>query len=445
MQFGMSQTPASQGDVIVIDAFSEHDTDKVELLVRLMFSSPALSLKSDQRPSRISGISLLINMRSIEDLSPSTIARVTPTLFCESVLASDHLASFIVPRLASHWTHPQWIFVLQSRLTYLQENMVEHCTNFLKKNNSSEALVHWSGDRQFCNSLSYKVIALLRELEVEYPLEGSQPIKNRQTAIEFRREVDCCILFALFTEIENHLKNFMLVSTSKFIIDTIRAYILPEVEEKQSEESSQQSSDEMESEYEDKENNILKILMDQLKVTNKYTIFSYCYIVKHKTWKLWSTQQRKDLLAYEQKEVSSRVFDPNSVTQQEKPRTSKPRTSITASLVSARKSFQTMSQGSVRKKKSHNPALKDTFKIEFWANLLSKYGNIYVNTGLPLIYFFNSKHVANQISTSFCHSIKNRKMAFMNINAELLFNKATINSFTRSGLSNVQSPIVCNQ
>lgn len=373
----MTAGPAIDGDVFIVDAFGEQDPSKVELLVKLIFSSPAMKLKSEDCSQRHQGRPMLVNLRNLEDLSPSTVTRVVPTLFSESVLASDHLASCIVPRLASHWSHPQWISVLQARLTHLQENMVEHCTNFLKKNNGSEALVHWSSDRQFCNSLCYKIIALLRELESGYPLEGSQPIKNRQTAAEFKTEVDCCIIFALFTEIENHLKNFMLVSTSKFIIDTILAYILPDGDPEQSVESSELSSEEIDSQDEDKENPILRDLMDKLKATNKFTVFSYCYVVRQKTWKLWTSQDRKELLAYEQRGSSSRVFDPNSVSQQEKSaRTPKARPSITASLVSARKSFQTMSQGSVHKKKSHIPVLQDTFKIEFWSNLLSKYGTL---------------------------------------------------------------------
>lgn len=315
-------------------------------------------------------------MRSLSDLSPGVVSKIIPSLFQESGLAPDHLATSIVPKLATVWAHPQWISILQNVLNDLQEKLIEHCLNFLKKNNESEALVYWSNDRQFCNSLSPKIIALLRELEVMYPLEGSQPINSRSTAQSFKWEVECCIVLALLVEVDNHLKNFMLLSTSKFIVDTLKAYVVHEIEDRGQGSSSESSGDELESgEEEDlKANELLKGLMDLLGSNAKHTIFEYHYNVRNKTWSLYSSIERKELKVYENRDITSRIIDSNMVPQLEKTRTPRNRTSLAASLVSQRKSFQTMSQGSIHKKHNHVMVLNETFKPEFWSLLLSKYG-----------------------------------------------------------------------
>jgi hypothetical protein len=225
----LSQAPARIGDIIVVDATGDNDASKLEILIWYIFSSPASKREPSNRIGQME-VPFLVNVRSLAAVSPDLVTKITPCIFTEAGLTSDHLATCIVPKLSAVWNHPQWTSILQDRLIDLQEKLIEHCLNFLKKNNESEALVYWNSDRQFCNSLCFKIIGLLRELEVMYPLEGSQPINSRQTATEFRWEVECCIVLALVVEIENHLKNFMLVSTSKFIVDTLKAYVVHDSE-----------------------------------------------------------------------------------------------------------------------------------------------------------------------------------------------------------------------
>jgi hypothetical protein len=327
-------------------------------------------------------------MSSLSKLSPATISRILPSLFSESSLPPDYLASYIGPLISPHWVHPQWLEVLQGRLMFYQENILEHCINFLKKNNESEALVHWTSDRQFCNSLSLKIVALLRELELNFPLEGSQPIKNRQTALEFRWEIECCILFSLLSEIENHLKNFMLVSMSKFILDTIKAYLLPDDVVESSEESHQESEiDEdadVDSEEMNKLNKILKSLVDQLETNNKLLIFSFYYHVHRKTWSSWSTQDRKDLLQFENREVATRHNEPSLTGNHGASKASRNKRDGIAS----RQSVHSMSQTSTKQKRSTAIAiLQDTFKAEFWPLLLTRYGRCILSRSSYSVFF----------------------------------------------------------
>jgi hypothetical protein len=178
------------GDILIIDAFGAHDSEKLELLIWSLFSSPGDKYE-ESRVGMVSSVPLLANISSLAKLSPAIISRVLSTLFSESSLSPDYLASYIGPMISSYWAHPQWLGVLQGRLVFYQENIVEHCINFLKKNNESEALVHWTSDRQFYNSLALKIAALLRELELNFPLKANEPIKNREMTLEFRWEVEC--------------------------------------------------------------------------------------------------------------------------------------------------------------------------------------------------------------------------------------------------------------
>lgn len=373
---GLSQGPANFGDVIIVDAFGAQDAEKLEILIRYFFSSPP-NKNQENRQVFGSTIPLLANIASLSKLSPASLSRILPSWFSESSLAPDYLASFIGPLIIPHWVHPQWLAILQSRLIFYQENIIEHCINFLKKNNESEALVHWTSDRQFCNSLGYKILALLRELELNYPLEGSQPIKNRQVALEFRWEIECCILFALLTEVENHLKNFMLGSMSKFILDTIKAYLMPDDEVESSEESNQESEldedDDVDSEEMNKLNKILKVLIDQLDSNNKLTIFSFFYHVHRKTWSQWTAFERKDLQHFENRESEKKTAEPSlggNSGQINTPRQKR-------DAVVSRLSLHSLSQGSNKGKKNTSIAvLQDTFKVEFWPLLLTRYGTL---------------------------------------------------------------------
>jgi hypothetical protein len=367
----LKQGPVAFGDLILVDAFGTYDVEKLEILIKLIFSSPGN--KFEELKTTLGGsIPLLVNMSSLAKLSPDVLCRVLPSLFFETSLSPDYLAACVVPLIAPHWVHPQWVAILQGRLQFYQENLVEHCINFLKKNNESEALVHWTSDRQFCNSLASKIVALLREMELNYPLEGSQPIKNRQTALEFRWELECCILFALLSEVENHLKNFMLASTSKFILDTIKAYLLPDTALEYSEESHESEIEvEEESEDMDKMNKILKSLIGQLDSNSKLNIFAFCYHIHRKVWSIWSSFDRKDLLQFENREVNNRANEPSLTGQPSKQRTPKIKG---ISALSGRQSFQSMSQVSINKRRNTVAILEDTFKAEYWTLVLSRYG-----------------------------------------------------------------------
>lgn len=354
------------------DAFGEDHTRTVEFLINLRISSE-IPLKTGSRVHIPSMLPFVLNLTSLQQLSPAAVANCFLNSFIEEFVADDFFVFFICSRIT--WQSP-WSDVLSKVLSHMAANVIEHLLNFLKKNKDSTALVYWNSDKQFLTSLAYKVMAAVRELEMLYPIDSHENLKNKEVLVDFTEDLQCCLLFCLVVELENHLKLFMIVPTSKFLIDTVKSALGNEVE--LSEDSCEESEDKNNPKGKS-QNKALVELLESLETKKKESIFSYGYNINKRRWTPWAEFERSHIMDLESRVTVSRRADPGSVLNSEPNTPGMRRSRLSSnfkggSFLVGRKSAGALSQNSLVNHKLDTPEIPDLIRVEYWCMLMNQYG-----------------------------------------------------------------------
>ena len=444
--------PASTviGDVLLFEAFSSSDNSKVEYLANLFLSGsiPTTSQGSISIPSHIPAV---INMQTVSSLSPALLTKVHLNHFVEEFIPESYLTIFITARLS--WEQP-WMSIMERLSQAFSDNVVQQIVFFIKKNKEPTALVYWNNDMQFYKSLSLKIVAAVRELEALYPIEVIDQIKSREVLTDFTSDIECCLVFCLITEVENHLRSFMQVGASKFLVETIRVAHDNNQAKPESSSSSNSSSRSSSSGSSAKATNFgigSKIvpgherknvaminLIATLEAKPRETIFNYCYDIRKRKWVQWIDYERISIHQLEQRELVNRNFEPSSAAIIGK-RGAQLNFTQSGNVRASRKSFSNfgMANSPMPSKniKITSLAIPELTKVEFWCLLLSRYG-------MPFSCLSNNPDISNVASRQIRQTMSNRQISLVKAECELLFNKNSINKFTSKRLINPLSPIV---
>lgn len=462
----ISVASTNPGDALIFDAFSLSDNLKVEYLCT-QFLSPSIPTLSEGAIPIPTDLSLVINMQSLATISPAILPSLHLNHFMEDFIPEDFLSLFVSSRL--NWDSP-WSAGIDRLAQAFSDEVVQHIVYFIKKNKEPTALVYWNNDLQFYRSLGMKIVAALKELEALYPIETRDPVKSRESIPDFTSDAECCFIFCLIAEVENHLRNFMQVSASKFLVETIRVAHEKKDTKKGSSSSSSSSSSSKSSGSSssssssssdsnlkggasDRKNVAMINLIATLEAKPRETVFNYCYDIRKRKWIPWAEYERAHILQLEQREIAHRNFEPGVGTQ--------PRKSIAPTGVNnprksmnnvqgkrmSRKSFANFGFGPNNMMPNPNAApvpknvrvtnltIPELTKVEFWCLILSRYG-------MPFSCLSNNTEISRLASKQIRQTLEGRQISLAKAECELLFSKQRLNIFSKRFLINAQSSVV---
>lgn len=449
------------GDALFFDAFALEAAANVEMLVKV-FLSGSLSGDSQGNLLRIpTGLPVVINVQKTFLLSPATLAAVRLNHFHEEFIAPDFLGIFVGSRLST-WENP-WLGRTVRLLGKYSELVVEHMVNFLKKNKESSSLLYWNSDREFYVSLGYKILGLLKELAINYPVETKNGLtivsENKDTLHQFECDVECCILFGLIAETENHLKLFFLTTSSKFLVDTVIAAHEEMADDDTSEEDfsgeEEMQEDEMSlaspttkqgSPYMKqaspvpkrarKANSHLLDFLGKLENKQKTTVYSFCYYIKKSSWILWSELPVTSIHEFGNTQDDFKLPDDGTLSRQ-RSFVSLARKSGQDQMLMPRGSRQSIGGPLVPKEASklQRPNIIEFMKVDFWAYNFTKHS-------IPFACLSNKRVISKLVSEQLTFILNKRELPILNADCERLFSKSAVNSFGKRNLRNILKGVV---
>lgn len=442
--------------MLFFDAFALEATYQVESLVKV-FLSGSLSGDSQGNLLRIPpGLPVMINIQKTFLLSPATLAAVRLNHFHEEFIAPDFLGIFIGARLST-WENP-WLGRTVRLLGKYSELVIEHMVNFLKKNKESSSLLYWNNDREFYMSLGYKILGLLRELSSNYPVEVKNGLtivsENKDTLHQFECDVECCILFGLIAETENHLKLFFLSASSKFLVDTVIAAHEEMADDDTSEEELSGEEEFLEDEMSlasptakqsspymkqaspapkraKKPNSYLLEFLGKLENKQKTTVYSFCYYIKKSSWILWSELPVTSIHESVNTQDELKLTDDGTLSRQ-RSFVSLGRKSGQDQMLLARGSRQSIGGIIIPKEASklQRPNIIEFMKVDFWAYTFTKHS-------IPFTCLSNKRVISKLVSEQISQILTKREQAVLNADCERLFSKTRVNSFGQRNLRNI--------
>src|SRR3990167_7771595 len=452
----LSFPSVSLGDVLFFEAFALADTCKVEHLVNVFLSGALSTGKNGQLLKIPPTLPVVVNMQKTYLLSPAILSMVKLNYFHEEFIAPDFLGIFVGARLGT-WENP-WIGRTIRLIGKYSELVIEHMVNFLKKNKESSSLLYWNTDREFYVSLGHKILGLLKELASTYQVETKNALtvvsENKDTLHQFECDLECCILFALIAETENHLKQFFLSTSSKFLVDTVIAAHQEMAEDESSEEELSEEEEGQEDEFSvgspsikqgspymrqaspqqrrgRKPNLALMEFLKKLENKQKTTVYSFCYFIKKSSWILWVEMPVSSMNETASADDTFRQSQDGTISRQ-RSFVSMGRKSGQDQMLMPRGSRQSIGGIVLPREaaKLQRPNIVEFMKVDYWAYIFTKHS-------VPFV-CLSSKRIISKLATEqVMFALSKRDSPWINIELEKLFSMSAVNKFTSSNLRNL--------